>query len=544
MPIMSRSLRSLTIILLGIANQALLVANAAEDAQPKDVPSLVKNLCAKDPRSRSLAATELGNMGERAGSAVPALIRLLADEGIVAFGIPGANVRDAASEALSRIGRPAVGGLVAALGSGDARVRGGAAAALGGICPPPKESLPALLPLLRDGSVEVRLKALDTIGKMRGEATVALGAVLEVMGNDLIPIVRQHAARAAASVATDGTKVIPALIRRLHDDAPDMRGEAARAIGDYGRAAAVAVVPLTEALSDDGARWQAEAADVNRPRAVRYDVASALGKIGPAAVSALPKLRELSRADAEREVRVAAALAVLRINAADDEALPVIIKVVEDDADILGQLVAFEALETLGIRAVRATGTLKKALRHRHSEVRGGAASALAAVAGKAAVPLLIQCLGEEKRAGDRRRDLDRDYQDDKFVRWQIAEGLGKIGPDAGDAVTVLSETLADTGEDVMLRRSAAISLGRIGPAAHKAVPQLIGVLSDGQANLRHAAFVALGEIGPLARTAAQPLLRLAEADPDKGIQEAASAAIQRIVRDDGGKSPSKTHEN
>ncbi|MBM4092023.1 MAG: hypothetical protein FJ276_21710 [Planctomycetes bacterium] len=525
----------LTIILLVAASKSLLRASEAEDPLPKDLPSLVKHLSAKDPRWRGLAAAELGNIGETANSAVPALVGLLADEGVVAFGIPGGTVREAASEALSRIGRPAVADLVTALGSGDARVRGGAAAALGGMVGgPPKESLPALLPLLRDCSVDVRLKTLDAIGKMRSEANPALGSVLEVLGDDPEPIVRQYAARAAASLETEGTRVIPALIRRLHDQDPDVRGEVARALGSYGRAATLAIVPLAESLSDNQSRWQAETADSNRPRAVRYDMATALGEIGPAAASALPRLRDLSREDSDGEVRVAAALAVLRINAGDNEALSVIIKViVEDSQDLWGKLVALEAVETLGPRAVRATSALEEALGHWHVEVRMGAATALATVAGKAAVPLLIQRLCEEKREGDRRRDSGDDYADNKFVRWQIAEGLARIGPDADAAVTVLANAVGDTGEDVLVRRSAAIALGRIGAASHEAVPQLISAVSDDQANLRHAAVVALGEIGPLARTAVPLLLRLAESDPDKEIRAGANAAIQRIVRED-----------
>ena len=56
---------------------------------------------------------------------------------------------------------------------------------------------------------------------------------------------------------------------------------------------------------------------------------------------------------------------------------------------------------------------------------------------------------------------------------------LGKIGPEAKDAVPALTELLNDKNENV--RSAAAIALGGIGPAAKSAVPALTKLLKDGE---------------------------------------------------------------
>ncbi len=86
----------------------------------------MKRLTAPDPRTRSLAASALGEM--RARTAVPALIRALDD--------------------------------------GDARVRRAVVEALGQIGPAAKTAIPALTRALSDDDPEVRVKARHTLERI------------------------------------------------------------------------------------------------------------------------------------------------------------------------------------------------------------------------------------------------------------------------------------------------------------------------------------------------------------------------------------------
>lgn len=82
---------------------------------------------------------------------------------------------------------------------------------------------------------------------------------------------------AAGSLAQIGPAAIPALKEALADDKPQVRRQAARALGKMGPDAEAAVSDLTKALND---------ADPT----VREAAAQALGKIGPAAAPAIPDL--------------------------------------------------------------------------------------------------------------------------------------------------------------------------------------------------------------------------------------------------------------
>jgi HEAT repeat protein len=82
----------------------------------------------------------------------------------------------------------------------------------------------------------------------------------------------------------------------------------------------------------------------------------------------------------------------------------------------------------------------------------------------------------------------------DVNVRAAAAIALGRIGPDAKEAVGKLTILLEDSTE--LIRWTAIIGLGGIGPAAVSAVPSLVHRLQDEAKNLRWAAMLALGSIG------------------------------------------------
>jgi HEAT repeat protein len=97
-------------------------------------------------------------------------------------------------------------------------------------------------------------------------------------------------------------------ITALQDADPNVRGEAARGLGEIGPIASAAVPALADALKDpvDGVRERA---------------AVALGQIGPAAKDAIPALVAALKDD-NPEVQQAATEALERIGSADREDSP------------------------------------------------------------------------------------------------------------------------------------------------------------------------------------------------------------------------------
>ncbi len=241
------------------------------------------------------------------------------------------------------------------------------------------------------------------------------------------------------------------------------------------------------------------------------------------------------------------AQAVLRIDPHDEEALPALIKLLQEEHNGTGAPEeALAVLESLGPAAAPAIPAIRKALQDKDSyipsvvkeisedeenyDIRGAAAKALAAVAGKEAVPVLIERMKWERSMGDKRHASDKGYSENDTVCAAIAAALGKLGADAARAVPLLVEILADSQVFSSNKWDVIESLGAMGPAAKDSVPQLIKVFDDEDTDLHERAAVALGRIGPAAKAAVPRLLELSTSDPDEDIREAARAAVQRIA--------------
>jgi hypothetical protein len=105
--------------------------------------------------------------------------------------------------------------------------------------------------------------------------------------------------------------------------------------------------------------------------------------------------------------------------------------------------------------------------------------------------------------------------------RLYALQQLYAIGPDAAEAVPILTRVLKDPNAE--LRGRAADALRDIGPAAADAVPALAEALKD--ATLRWRAAVALQRIGP----AAVPALTEALKDQDALVRSLAADALKSI---------------
>ncbi len=121
-----------------------------------NVAARIKHLKSQNPRQRSQAARELGELGAKAG--VAELIEAL-DEDVNTY------VRSAAAESLGRIGAPeAIFSLMDALHDPSSFVRRAAAISLGQMRA--KEAQVALIQALDDSNFYVRRAAINAIGKL------------------------------------------------------------------------------------------------------------------------------------------------------------------------------------------------------------------------------------------------------------------------------------------------------------------------------------------------------------------------------------------
>ncbi len=224
-------------------------------------------------------------------------------------------------------------------------------------------------------------------------------------------------------------------------------------------------------------------------------------------------------------MRVEAALALWRINARTESALPVLLEALQSDgwaAERTGN-----ALQAMGPAARPAIPKLvamlqdpkhryaygvTHALRHLGPLPRSAApalaealwcsgagpkdaAWALGAMGADAepAVPNLIAALGAK----------------DGFVRLRSASVLGQIGPGARASVPALTRALADPKDDV--RAVSAFALGQTGPEARPPVPALVKLLDDPDPIVRWASLTALRRLGPAAKDAVPALARLVQ---------------------------------
>ncbi len=336
--------------------QAADTLRAIGPAAKAAIPALTKKLADMQLLVRRNALQTLRSFGPLAAETIPEITKLLADqddafrrevvEVVIAIGPAAkATVPDLAKllkspderelmlvlEALAAIGRearPAVADILPVLENRDRDIRAQALNALGRIGDATPEIVKAITNRLRDDFTSVRLaavRALALLGPGAKEAVPALVAfghpkrpdpaaavwastALYRIGSDadanlqmVIAALRNKelAGRLARLEAMDAAEylgpaakvVIPDLIEALGDNTPirvndktPVRLRAIVAIGKMGPAAKDAVPRLSNMLKETDAT-------------IKHAALDALGQIGPAAAFALPRLREIIRLD-------------------------------------------------------------------------------------------------------------------------------------------------------------------------------------------------------------------------------------------------------
>lgn len=178
-----------------------------------DVRGLIMALRHRDTAVQYAAAEALGVLREPA--AVPALISALTGDRY-------SGVRWKAAEALARIGPPAVGPLIQALGHQDDDARWKAAIALGEIGDP--RAIAPLLALLEDDDRFVQSRAAYALAQF---GTLSLPSTVAAMKNPS-PHVRRGAALALGRIGDPGA--IPPLLSAMCDRDESVRAAALQAL--------------------------------------------------------------------------------------------------------------------------------------------------------------------------------------------------------------------------------------------------------------------------------------------------------------------------
>ncbi len=394
---------------------AVLALSAVE--MPIALPKLVAALKDEDTHVRMAAVQVLSSI--KNDGAMEGLLQAIGDLDTL--------VCDAAADALTAFGKLAIPGLLRALDSDNATMRGAAIEALGKIGDPSVDTplIACLTDTRRPWLAEQRVcdlaaRALLNLNTTDGNAAVETWRKTEV-GQEFRDPSRPSARRVTPPSTlpevsngstngntTDQRHILDQLLDDLRHEEWGKREDAAKALREYAKT-------LRGSKNSPEAQRLVKAVE-DTDWVVRFAATEALSWIGdPMATTVMSKLL----ADKYWMVRVAALRGLQELN--DKAALPDIINVSKDA----------------------------------NSNVREAAAEALGYLGTVETIPVLTGMLQDDER----------------FVRFAAVEALGRIGTDA--AVPVLVRAL----NDMNIRMSAAYALGQIGSPA--AVSDLITHLDD-----------------------------------------------------------------
>ncbi|HKD35573.1 MAG TPA: HEAT repeat domain-containing protein [Pirellulales bacterium] len=334
------------------------IGPAAKDA----VPALIKALDEKEAAVRFAAAYALGKIGDpRANAALekemkgngPLFLRT-----VCAWALMQINPDDAmmTNEAVKLFGE--------SLKSQDVRVRRGAARGLADLKRPPEKAAEMLIAAMNDSDPLVLESVAHALAKMgaghvgeiaaaladKGRRDCAVRALVDLgpqcesavpqlaaaLG-DSRPMFRREALFALAKIGPPAATALPQIQAELNDETPEVQYAAVYALGKIGPAAKSASPTLRKNLSSDDSFlkmatvWALLKIEGRSDRLVemavpmatealndehemrRVEAARSLGEIGPAAASALPRLKELAESDTPA-VRGVAREAIAKIN--------------------------------------------------------------------------------------------------------------------------------------------------------------------------------------------------------------------------------------
>jgi HEAT repeat protein len=246
------------------------------------------------------------------------------------------------------------------------------------------------------------------------------------MFKDRDPEYRKKAINALTAIGTEDKRVLPVLIKALKDRY--ISNEAAHALGNIGKDAVPALLPLLKGRDTELRKW----------------AAVALSDIGPEAKETIPALIECLE-DQDQSLRGWAAAALGRMAPESKAAIPALIKLLDkDDLGFTRGRGGSTTIEALSRFREQAVPALSEALKDPSEKIRAGAAGCLAIIGkpAKGAIPALILALGDKHQ----------------LVRENAGFGLIAI---EDDAVPALVKALQEE-RDPAIRAAVAMVLGQM----------------------------------------------------------------------------------
>lgn len=429
--------------------------------------------------------------------------------------------RIGAADALADMGaaaQPAVPQLIAALADSDPALRWRAARALGVIGD--TKAAAALREQAADSEMLVRAQAIFALGRLRAADEDSLKTIVGHL-SDPDAQVRRASIRALRMIDAPRKTVGPLIVKLLNDSEPTVAMRALSTIADGG----VEVVPaLTTALDQ---------------REARYWACLALGEMGPQAKEAVPALIKVLEDD-RPEVRLQSAIALAEIGPDAKPAAGALTKLLDDPFESV-QGAAIFALGRLGDPS--AAAALKKMEGSTSPFLHMLATWALAKMNRNdeqrmsEAIQRLVNALADKNRemasmAAKALSDLEVDPTKvrpliDKLiaakpdVSERVLNAFALLGPkDVPQAIAAL--------KDPQRRVRALQVIARLGPEASQATGPLIDVLKTGDSATKTEALYALGAIGQASQEAVVPISNLL-GDSDVRVVQAAIYALGKI---------------
>jgi HEAT repeat protein len=338
-----------------------------------------------DDLSRSILAAEmLGDRKADSAPAIPALIKALSDPRVdrstnIGTG-PWPSVARSAATALTRIGEPAVPALVAALE--------------------------------REMKESTRRLIIDSLGEIGRPAAKALPQLVKIV-NDPADGLQFYAFDAWGRIHPPGPDFVKFASARLKDKSPFMRGLALQQLAEAGKDSGPAIDPIIQLLSDQESSYKAISLDFAYAYPLRADAAYALGRFGPVAATAIPRLKKMTIHDPDVTVRTVAAVALVRIDPLDPTSLWYLNWLLTNERSDGETLeAAADAAYDLGPLAKGLLPALVKLLQH-EDDVRSSAFHAIAEIGGKNAIPLLQPALKDmDEFERERAEDVIKELQE------------------------------------------------------------------------------------------------------------------------------------
>ena len=382
-----------------------------------------------------------------------------------------------------------------------------------------------LVDLLDNADNYTQELAIRRLGELGPKAEDALPKLREILANS---VSRLSAAEAVWKISGDAEESATALVNLIRED--EGSGPSAAWHFEWMGPAAFSAFEAIEGLSKD-------------PRdKVRETATKILGSFGPKHRLATEPLLKARLADTSPEVRIAASVALLKIDGELEEAIETLIDIVDRVIEKTSATFKESPEEKLVISAINALGQFEGEavdtvmhislhLNSRNLNIRQAVAIALGKIGPGAekAIPYLAKAMRGTESVAVPLVHYTVNPGDD------AAKALGSIGM---AAVPVLLQSLIDP--EVVLRIRAARELGRIPEAAGQTVGPLTARLSDPSAEVRHETIKSLGRLGKRANAAAPALTSLLFATeevtsypsrPDFGITEPMCVEALRSLR-------------